>query len=214
MDVQEEVIQLTWTSETLSESWTKGTLSPVYKKGDKLDCTNYLSICLLNVAYKVFATVLYDHLLPYANAVVQHYQAGFQSCKSTKDQLFALRQILEEGNEYNNQTHHLFIDFTASYYTIIRNEVYVSMSVLSFPSKLIRLTTATLNMNTVLCCVKIQNDCSGDKTFEVVKEFVYLGSLVTPNNDVSLQIQRRIQTVNRCSRGICHVQQNSSSTRP
>jgi hypothetical protein len=34
----------------------------------------------------------------------------------------------------------------------------------------------------------------GDKTFEVVKEFVYLGlgSLVTPNNDVSLKIQRRI----------------------
>ena len=32
----------------------------------------------------------------------------------------------------------------------------------------------------------------GYKTFEVIKEFVYLGSLVTPNNDVSLEIQRRI----------------------
>jgi hypothetical protein len=32
----------------------------------------------------------------------------------------------------------------------------------------------------------------GDKYFEVVKEFVYLGSLMTPTNDVSLEIQRRI----------------------
>jgi hypothetical protein len=32
------------------------------------------------------------------------------------------------------------------------------MSELSFPTKLIRLTAATLN--TLLCCVKIQNDCS------------------------------------------------------
>ena len=42
----------------------------------------------------------------------------------------------------------------------------------------------------------------GDKTFEVVKQFVYLGSLVTPNNDVSLEIQRRIQTANRCFFGL------------
>jgi hypothetical protein len=39
---------------------------------------------------------------------------------------------------------------------------------------------------------------SVDKHFEVVKEFVYLGSLMTPTNDVSLEIQRRIQTENRC----------------
>jgi hypothetical protein len=42
-------------------------------------------------------------------------------------QFFALRQILEKGNEYNIPTHHLFIDFKAAYDTIIRNEVYVSM---------------------------------------------------------------------------------------
>jgi hypothetical protein len=44
-------------------------------------------------------------------------------------------------------------------------------------------------------------------------------SLVTPNNDVNLEIQSRIQTANRCicanscSWGIFHLQQNSSSTR-
>jgi hypothetical protein len=37
-----------------------------------------------------------------------------------------------------------------------------------------------------------------DKHFEVVKEFVYLGFLITPTNDVSLEIQSRIQTANRC----------------
>ena len=49
----------------------------------------------------------------------------------------------------------LFIDFKAAYDTIIRNEVYVAMLELEFPTKLIRLTKATLP--TVLCCVKIQN---------------------------------------------------------
>jgi hypothetical protein len=50
----------------------------------------------LNVTYKVFAKILYDRLLPHANAVVQHYQAGFESGKSTTHQLFALREILEK----------------------------------------------------------------------------------------------------------------------
>jgi hypothetical protein len=39
-----------------------------------------------------------------------------------------------------------------------------------------------------------QSVAIGDKDFEVVEEFVYLGSLMTPTNDVSLEIQRRIQT--------------------
>jgi Reverse transcriptase (RNA-dependent DNA polymerase) len=92
VNVLHELIQQAWTSETLPESWTKGILCPVYKKGDKLDCANYRGICLLNVAYKIFAKVLYDRLLFHTNAVVQHYQAGFQSGKSTIDQLFALRK--------------------------------------------------------------------------------------------------------------------------
>jgi hypothetical protein len=67
-------------------------------------------------------------------------------------------QILEKCNEFTIKTHHLFIDFKAAYDTIIRNEVYVGMSELTFPTKLIRLTKATLTI--VTCCVKIQNDCS------------------------------------------------------
>jgi hypothetical protein len=94
------------------------------------------------------------------------------------------------------------------------------MSELNFPTKLIRLIKTTLTI--MMSCVKIKNDCSkpfktrndttirdvgqsvatGDKHFEVVKEIVYLGSLMTPKNDVSLEIQRRIQTANRCFFGL------------
>jgi hypothetical protein len=81
----------------------------------------------LNVTYKDFAKILFDRLLPHANAAAQHCQAGFQSGKSTTDQLFALCQILEKCNEFNITTHHLFIDFKAAYDTIIRNEVYVGI---------------------------------------------------------------------------------------
>jgi hypothetical protein len=117
VDALHTVIQQAWTGETLPRSWTEGVLCPVYKKGGKLDCKNYRRICLLNVTYKVFAKILYDCLLPHANTAFQHYQAGFQSGKSTTDELFALPQILEKCNEFNITTHHLFIDFKAAYDT-------------------------------------------------------------------------------------------------
>jgi hypothetical protein len=51
--------------------------------------------------------------------------------------------------------------------------------------------------NTTICDVG-QSVAIGDKHFEVVKKCVYLRSLMTPTIDVSLEIQRRIQTANRC----------------
>jgi hypothetical protein len=63
----------------------------------------------------------------------------------------------------------------------------------------------------------------GEKHFKVVKEFVYLGSLMTPTNDVSLEIQRRSQKKsvgassdcpNICSRATFHARQNSPFTKP
>jgi hypothetical protein len=99
-DALHAVIQQAWTSETLPRSWTEGVLCPVYKKSDKIDCKNYRGICLLNVTYKVFAKILYDRLLPHATAAVQYYQAGFQSGKSTTDQLFALRQMQHHKSQH------------------------------------------------------------------------------------------------------------------
>jgi hypothetical protein len=58
-----------------------------------------------------------------------------------------------------------------------------------------------------------QSVAIGDKHFEVVKEFVYLGSLMTPSNDVRLEIQRRIQTANRCFFGLRKHLQSSHLSR-
>jgi Tfp pilus assembly protein PilE len=102
----------------------------VYKNGDNLDYKNYRGIFLLNVAYRVFAKVLHSCLLPYANAQEQHYQKGYHSGKSTTDQLFALEKI----NVFNITNHHLFIDFKVAYDTITRNEIYVIMAELNFPT--------------------------------------------------------------------------------
>jgi hypothetical protein len=62
-------------------------------------------------------------------------------------------------------------------------------------------------------CDEGQSVAVGDKHFEVVKKFVYLRFLMTPTNDVSLEVQRRIQTANKCFFGLRNHLQSSHLSR-
>ena len=84
---------------------------PVLKKGDPTICANYRGICFLPKAYKVLRDVLCERLKPLVKTLVGPYQCGFRPGKSTIDQIFTLRQILEKTYEKQVDTHHIFIDY-------------------------------------------------------------------------------------------------------
>lgn len=153
-----QLIAKIWDNEQLPEEWKLGLIYPIYKKGDKLDCENFRAITILNAAYKVLSQILFRRLSPLVRDFVGSYQAGFIDGRSTTDQMFTLRQILEKCREYQVPTHHLFIDFKAAYDTINRNELWRVMHEHRFPGKLIRLIKAT--MDSVWCRVKISNELS------------------------------------------------------
>lgn len=147
-----------WTQEDLPESWKTGILCPLYKKGDKLLCSNYRGIVLLNVAYKVFANILYNRLLPYSEENIGEYQCGFRKNRSTTDHLFSIRQILEKCYEFNITTHHMFIDFKTAYDKVKREKLWYALNYFGVPAKLISLTKLTLSG--VKCKVRIGSNLS------------------------------------------------------
>ena len=110
---------------------------------------------MLNVVYKVFAQVLFGRLNPRAETVIGDYQCGFRRDRSTTDQIFNLRLILQKGREFQVRTHNLFIDFKQAYDRTKRRELYVAMKELGFETKLNRLVKATLQGTR--CRVKVQN---------------------------------------------------------
>ena len=139
------IIQKIWEDEELPTGWLDGLICPIYKKGHRLECANYRGISLLNSAYKILSRILFNRLRPLEESFVGEYQAGFRVGRSTTDQMFTLRMILDKFREYNLQTHHLFIDFKAAYDSVKRNELWQIMSEHGFPAKLIRLIRATLD---------------------------------------------------------------------
>jgi hypothetical protein len=114
----------TWNKEELPQQWKESIIVPIYKKGDKTDCNNYPGISLLSTAYKILTNILLVRLTPYVNKVIGDHQCGFCHNRSTMDQIFYIRQILEKKWEYNGTVHQLFIDFKKAYDSIKGEVLY------------------------------------------------------------------------------------------
>ena len=89
-----------WQEETMPEEWDEGILVALHKKEDRTICSNYRGICILPVGYKILSYILYKRLRIHCENVIGDYQAGFRQSRSTIDQIFILRQMLEKYWEF------------------------------------------------------------------------------------------------------------------
>src|ERR1700761_2613245 len=101
-----------------------------------------------------------DFISPASNLLRRggDYQCGFRNGRSTTDQLFIIRQIMEKAWEYNISIHQLFVDFKQAYDSIRRNIIFNIMEEVGIPRKLIRLTKVTLTATK--CKIMIQGALS------------------------------------------------------
>ena len=139
-----QLVSQIWIEERIPDDWNLSILCPVHKKGDKTVCANYRGISLLPIAYKILSSVLCERLKSKVGEIIGPYQCGFRPGKSTIDQIFTLRQILEKTQEKQIDTYHLFVDYKAAFDSPIRSKVFQAMSEFGIPAKLIRLCRMTL----------------------------------------------------------------------
>jgi len=128
------------------------------KDANRMECSNCRGVSLLNTAYNILSNILFARISPFAENITGNYQCGFWKNRSTTNQIFMLRQILEKTEEFGIGTHHLFIDFKSAYDTIKRDLLYNAMSEFNIPNKLIRLMRMT--MENTQSQVRIQSDIS------------------------------------------------------
>jgi len=95
-------------------------------KGDETECTNHRGICLLPTACKILSIICILGLALYVGKIIGYHQCGFLRNRSTTEQMFCIRQILEKILEYNGTVHQLFIDFE-KVYDSVRREVQYSI---------------------------------------------------------------------------------------
>ncbi|XP_078352308.1 uncharacterized protein LOC144637002 [Oculina patagonica] len=127
------------------KSWNRGLIVKLPKKGDLRECTNWRGITLLPVISKIFGRVLISRIKNGVDNILRKEQAGFRENRSTIDQIFALRNILEQVNEWSAILYTHFIDFEKAFDSVHRESLWNIMSMYGIPEELIALVKAMYN---------------------------------------------------------------------
>ncbi|KAF0753170.1 ribosome biogenesis protein TSR3 isoform X1 [Aphis craccivora] len=152
------IIESVWHEEILPKDWGTALICPIHKKNDPQECINYRGIALLDTTYKFLAYFILDRVRTIAENLLGDYQGGFRPNKSTTDQIFVIRQILQKSWEYNKDVHILFVDFKKAYDSIHRESLVNILKGFRFPSKIVNLIGATISQTDIK--VKIANTIS------------------------------------------------------
>jgi hypothetical protein len=100
---------------------------------------------LLSTSYKILSNILLSKLIPYADEITGYHQCGFRWNRSTTEQIFYIRQILERKWKYNGTVHQLFLDFKKAYNSVRREVLYNILIESGIPRELVVLIKMCLN---------------------------------------------------------------------
>ncbi|XP_035825643.1 uncharacterized protein LOC118477684 [Aplysia californica] len=79
------------------------------KKGALGDCNNWRGITLLSVPSKILAKIIINRMSDGVDSCLRKEQAGFRKERRCTDQIFALRNIIEQCTEWQRQ---LYVNFS------------------------------------------------------------------------------------------------------
>ena len=112
---------------------------PVYKgKGDKYECNNYSSICLMSVAGKGYGRVLINMIRKGTKAVIREEQCGFRKGKGCVDQFFVVRQLCEKFLAKETEVNFAFMDLEKEYDRVDRRNLWQVVRIHVVGGKLLR----------------------------------------------------------------------------
>lgn len=137
-----KIFDIIWEEEQVPTQWTQGLICKIPKKGNLQECGNWRGVTLLPLASKVLSKILISRIQGGVDSLLRKEQAGFRRGRGTVDQIFILRNILEQVNEWNATLYIHFVDFEKAFDSIHRDSQWIIMQQYGIPHKLIRMVQA------------------------------------------------------------------------
>ena len=105
-----------WMKESIPDDWTKYIILTMPKKGDIIKCENYRTISLINHSSKILLEIIRSRMKPYVEAILAEEQAGFRPGRSTVEQVFASKMLIQHCiEEKDGKVFTVFIDYKKAF---------------------------------------------------------------------------------------------------
>ncbi|KAK6750209.1 hypothetical protein RB195_002293 [Necator americanus] len=137
-----KIIRSIWINERIPDSWRHTIIISLHKKLSVTDPRNYRGISLLRVMYKVIRSlerIILDRLIKHREEITRDEQAGFRPGRSTIDQVFIVRRLIEIWQRYSKPTQLAFLDFEAAFDSPHRGRLLNALRADGVPGKFVRL---------------------------------------------------------------------------
>merc|ERR1712112_477018 len=97
----------------MPQTWKQGIITYIYKAKERNILKNYRPITLLNMIYKIWATILSNRLTPIPNLLTSESQTAYKNSRSTLDVL----SLLQKNIKNDSTTGLILIDISKAFHT-------------------------------------------------------------------------------------------------
>ncbi|XP_016336376.1 uncharacterized protein LOC107684595 [Sinocyclocheilus anshuiensis] len=164
-----------WATAQVPEDWQRGVIIKLPKKGHLAVCNNWRGITLLSVPGKVFCIVLLRRLREAVDKKLREEQAGFRCGRSCNDQIFILRNIIEQSLEFQQRLYINFIDFVKAFDSVDRESLWCIARDFGIPERFVNMFWNLYYKSS--CCVRTE---TGNTDFFTIETGVRQGCILSP----------------------------------
>ncbi len=137
-----------WRTGEVPKDWGESVMVPLLKKGDPTNCDNYRGIALLSICGKVLTRIIADRIQKGYNDQMMEAQCGFRGGRSTTDQMFTLRQVVERRREYGLRSYVAFVDLKKAYDSVPRKLLFKVLRAEGIPEVMVRILESLYSRTT------------------------------------------------------------------
>ena len=130
------LFSIVFRTEWIPKDWRAGIILPLWKqKGSRRVCSNYRGVTLLSVPRKLIIMTLLDRCTTFLRSQRRIQQVGFIPRRSTVEQIFTMRQLIEKTREFQQEPYVAFVDFNTAFDFVYLQSLWLTLKTKGLPAK-------------------------------------------------------------------------------